>query len=277
MKKVITLFLLAVICNPIQAQSTDSTKTKKKITLTTGVSFNSGLNYYGRTDSLKSQGIYPFIGITLPNGLYLFSNFIFVNNAIATTYAATTIEAGYKFKNKKENFRGNVFGSRFFYNADVSLVQSVLKGQAGFNLIQTNKIAGIYGGADAKFSDKTDFGVYAGLDHSFRIDSVGKRGVIVIAPAVYSYFGTQRFTKTWLQQKRFLFIPVGEQTVTENSSRFSLLSYELSCPVIYGLGKMNIILTPAYVLPQNVISADGKSTPKADNLFYTTATIRFDF
>jgi len=277
MKKVITLFLLAVICITVQAQSTDSTTTKKKITLTTGVSLNSGLNYYGRTDSLKSQGIYPFVGITLPNGLYLFSNFIFINNAAATTYAATTLEAGYKFKNKKENFRGNIFASRFFYNADVSLVQSVLKGQTGINLIQTNKIVGIYGGADAKFSDKTDFGVYAGLDHAFRIDSVGKRGVIVIAPAAYSYFGTQRFTKTWLQQKRFLLLPVGEQTVTENSSRFSLLSYELSCPVIYGIGKMNLIITPAYVLPQNIISADGKTSAKADNLFYTTATIRFDF
>ncbi|WP_207511226.1 hypothetical protein [Longitalea luteola] len=276
MKKLIALFPLAFICMVLQAQQTDSTTTKRKITITTGLSVNSGLNYYGRTDSLKSQGIYPFVGITLPNGLYLFSNFIFVRNAVATTYAATTLEAGYKFRNKKENFRGNLFGSRFLYNEDVSLVQSVLKGQAGINLIHTNKIVGIYGGADAKFSDKTDFGVYAGLDHSFRIDSIGKRGVIVIAPAVYGYFGTQRFTKTWLQQKRFLFIPVGEQTVTASSSRFDLLSYELSCPVIYGIGKMNIIITPAFVLPQNVITANGQSTPEADALFYTTATVRFD-
>jgi hypothetical protein len=46
--------------------------------------------------------------------------------------------------------------------------------------------------------------------------------------------------------------------------------------VIYGYGKMNIILTPAFVIPQNVISANG-STQKADNIFYTTAAIRFDF
>ncbi|WP_205507996.1 hypothetical protein [Longitalea arenae] len=276
MKKLTTLLLLALLTITLQAQQADSITTKKKITLTTGVSFNSGLNYYGRTDSLKSRGIYPFVGITFRSGLYLFSNFIFVNNAAATTYAATTVEAGYKFKNKKENFRGNIFGSRFFYNSDISLVQSVLKGQAGFNLIQTNKILGIYGGADAKFSDKTDLGLYAGIDHSFRIDSVGKRGVIVIAPAAYSYFGTQRFTKTWLQQKRFLFLPVGEQTVTASSSRFSLLSYELSCPVIYGIGNMNIIITPAYVLPQNVIAANGQSVQEAGNLFYTTATVRFD-
>jgi hypothetical protein len=276
MKKVITLFPLAFLCLVLQAQQADSADVKKKITFTTGVAFNSGLNYYGRTDSLKSRAIYPFAGITLNNGLYLFSNFIFINNALATTYAATTIEAGYRFKNKKGNWRGNIFGSRFFYNADVNLVQSVVKEQAGINLAHTNKVVAVYGGADAKFSNVTDFGAYVGLDHAFRIDPVGKRGVIVISPSAYSYFGTQRFTKTWLQEKRLLLFPVGEQTVTQSSSRFSIMSYELSCPVIYGIGKMNIIITPAYVIPQNVITANG-TTQKADNLFYTSATLRFDF
>lgn len=277
MKKVIALFPLAVVCLVLHAQQPDSTATnKKKITITTGLGFNSGLNYYGRTDSLKSRGIYPFAGITLNNGLYLFSNFIFINNVVATTYGATTIEAGYKFKNKKGNWRGNIFGARFFYNADVKLVQAVVKEQAGINLVHTNKIIGIYGGADAKFSNQTDFGAYAGLDHAFRFDPVGKKGVIVVSPSVYSYFGTQRFSKTWMEEKRFLFLPVGEQAVTQSSSRFSVMSYELSCPIVYGLGKMNIILTPAYVIPKNVISINGDAQ-KADNLIYTSAAIRFDF
>jgi len=278
MKKVITLFPLVIACMLLQAQQSDSasTSTNKKITFTTGLSFNSAINYYGRTDSLKSQAIYPFAGITLSNGLYLFSNFIFINNSIATTYAATTLEAGYKFKNKKGNWSGSIFGARFFYNADVSLLQSVVKEQAGIRLTNTNKVVSINGGADAKFSNQTDFGAYAGLDHSFRIDPVGKRGVIVITPAAYSYFGTQRFSKTWLQEKKFLIFPAGQQTVTESSSRFSILSYELSCSLIYGIGKMNIIITPAYVVPQNVVTATGNSA-KANNLFYSTATMRFDF
>jgi hypothetical protein len=277
MKKVITLFPLAFICLLIQAQQTDSVPPTKKITFTTGVGFNSKLNYYGRTDSLKSQAIFPFAGITLHNGLYLFTNVIFINNEMTTTYAATTLEAGYKFKNKKENWKGNIFASRFFYTADVNLVQSVVKEQAGINLSNNNKVLSVYGGADAKFSNQTDFGAYIGVNHAFRVDSVGKRGVFVIMPSAYSYFGTQRFSKTWLQEKRLLFIPVGSQTVTSNSSRFSIMSYELSCPVIYGYGKMNIIVTPAYVIPKNVITTNSSSSQKADNLFYTTATIRFDF
>ena len=276
MKKVITLFPLAFICLFVHAQQTDSVSSKKKITFTTGVGYNSNLNYYGRTDSIKSQAVYPFAGITLSNGLYLFTNIIFINNALTTTYAATTLQAGYKFQNKKGNWKGNIFGSRFFYTADVNLIQSVVKEQAGINGSNTNKVLSVYGGADAKFSNQTDFGAYAGVDHAFRIDSVGKRGVLVITPSAYSYFGTQRFSKTWLQEKHLLFIPVGSQAVTQNSTRFSVMSYELSCPVIYGYGKMNIILTPAYVIPQNVISTNG-STQKGENLFYATAAIRFDF
>ena len=277
MKKVITLFPLICICLLIQAQQTDSVPSIKKVTFTTGVGFNSNLNYYGRTDSLKSQAIYPFAGVTLHNGLYLFTNVIFINNALATTYAATTLETGYKFKNKKENWKGNIFASRFFYTAGVNLVQSVVKEQAGINLSNINKVLSVYGGADAKFSNQTDFGAYAGVSHAFRIDSVGKRGVLVITPSTYSYFGTQRFSKTYLQEKRLLFIPVASQTVTNNSNRFSIMSYELSCPVIYGYGKMNLILTPTYVIPQHVVTANGSSSQKADNLFYTTAAIRFDF
>ena len=275
MKRISLLLLPVFIYCHLQAQTGDSTTTDKKITFTAGALYNSSLNYYGRTDSLKSQGIVPFAGISLKNGLYLFSNFIFINNAVTATYAATAVEAGYKFQNTKGSLKGNIYGIGYFYKEDVSLVQSVVKQQAGINLSGLNKVINVHAGADAKFSNQTDFGAYAGIDHIFRIDSVGK-GVIVIAPAAYSYFGTQRFSKTYLQQKRFLIFPAGEETITQNSSAFNTLSYELSCPFVYGIGKMNIAITPSYVLPQHVIAADG--TPqKAANLFYMTAALRFDF
>jgi hypothetical protein len=276
MKKYPLILLLALTTTLLQAQTGDSTVAQqKKVTFTAGALYNSSLNYYGRTDSLKSQGWVPFAGITLKNGLYLFSDFIFINNALTTSYAATTVEAGYKFKNQKGSLSGNIYGIGFFYNGDVSLVQSVVKQQAGINLSGFTKVINMHAGADAKFSDQTDFGLYTGIDHRFRIDPVGK-GVIVIAPAAYSYFGTQRFSKTYLEEKRFLLFPAGTEKITQNSSAFNALSYELSCAVVYGIGKMNLAITPSYVLPQNVIAADG--TPqKTDNLFYTTATIRFDF
>lgn len=276
MKKYSLILLLVFIATFLQAQTGDTTTVQqKKVTFTAGVLYNSSLNYYGRTDSLKSQGWVPFAGITLKNGLYLFSNFIFINNALTTTYAATAVEAGYNFKNQKGSLKGNIYGIGYFYQEDVRLVQSVVKQQAGINLSGMTKVINIHAGADAKFSNQTDFGLFAGLDHRFRIDPVGK-GVIVIAPAAYSYFGTQRFSKTYLEQKRFLLFPVGEEKITQNSSAFNALSYELSCSFVYGIGKMNLAVTPSYVLPQNVVSADG-SPQKTENLFYTTTTIRFDF
>jgi hypothetical protein len=276
MKKFSLALLLAFTGSFLHAQTSDTAIVKeKKITFTAGAQYNSSLNYYGRTDSLKSQGWVPFAGISLKNGLYVFSNFIFINNALTTTYAATTLEAGYKFKNQKGSFTGNIYGIGYFYQQDISLVQSVVKQQAGINLSVLNKVINIHGGGDAKFSNQTDFGLYAGLDHRFRIDPVGK-GVIVIAPAAYSYFGTQRFSKTYLEQKRFLLFPVGQETITQTSSAFNALSYEFSGTFIYGIGKMNLAITPSYVVPQNVVAADG-SPQKTENLFYTTATLRFDF
>src|SRR5882762_1606571 len=66
-----------------------------------GVTGNSVLNYYGRVDSLRSSAVSPFIGISLKNGLYLNTQFVFIHNSLQTQYAATLVEGGYNFRNKK--------------------------------------------------------------------------------------------------------------------------------------------------------------------------------
>ena len=274
-------FIILLVCcsaaSPLFAQDKDSTA-KNKTELVVALSYNSGLNYYGRVDSLKSTGFYPTLGVNFKNGLYLHSSFVFINNASYNGYAATIAEAGYQFKNKKESWSGNIFVNKFFYKDNTELVQSALKGTAGINLAHLTKIINLNAGADVKWSDKTDIGLSAGLDHTFRIDKVGKGG-IVIDPSVYGYAGTQNFTSTYYQQKNFLFLPAGEESVTTNSRKFSMLSYELSCPVVYGLGKMNLVLSPAYVLPQNLVVVPGRPdlSERGANLFYITSTIRFTF
>src|SRR5687768_11835472 len=104
MKKYSLVLLLAFICSFLHAQTGDTTIVQeKKVTFTAGALYNSSLNYYGRTDSLKSHGWVPLAGITLKNRLYLFLNIIFINNALSPSYAATTIVASYKLKNQKGN------------------------------------------------------------------------------------------------------------------------------------------------------------------------------
>lgn len=269
-----TTGLLAQNDNAAQKDSADLKKTE----LVIAVSWNSSLNYYGRVDSLKSSGWYPTLGVNFKNGLYLHSSFVFINNAAYNGYAASIVEGGYQFKNKKESWSGNIFVNKFFYKDNTELVQSALKGTAGINLAHLNKIINLNAGADIKLGDKTDIGASAGIDHVFRIEKVGK-GVIVIDPSAYLYAGTQNFTETYYQQKKFLFLPAGEEAVTTSSRKFSILSYELSCPVVYGLGKMNLVLSPAYVIPQNLVTVPGRPdlSETGGSLFYLTSTLRFTF
>jgi len=137
------------------------------------------------------------------------------------------------------------FCQYFFYQNNNNLVQSALKGIAGLILpilINFN----INFGGDVKLADNLDLGASEGMDHIFRIEKVGK-GVLVIDPSAYLHAGTQNFTKTYYQKKNILILPAGEEQVTTNSKKFNILSYEFSTPVVYALGKTNLILTPAYI------------------------------
>lgn len=233
-----------------------------------GVTGNSGLNYYGRVDSLRSSAISPFIGVSLKNGLYINANFVVIHNQLQTRYAATLVEGGYNFSNKKGSWAGNISTTRYFYQDNTDLVQSAVKQSVTASITSLNKIMNVTLGADVKFSDRADPGLQAGLDHIIRLDKAFHKGVIVIDPSAYVYAGTQRFTQTFYQQKNFLIFPAGEEALTKEGKQFSVLAYELSVPVIFAYGKLRFILSPAYVVPQHALT-------QTNNLFYVTSTVKF--
>ena len=237
-----------------------------------GVIYNSGLNYYGRIDSLKSQGVCPFVGLSLKNGLYVNSTFVFIENSLQSQYAATLLEAGYNFGDSAgKHWAGNLSVSRFLYQPQIDLVESVVKEMASASITQLNKVANITLTASARWSDQVDYNTQAGLDHIIRIPNVfSKKGVLVFDPTATVAAGTQNFTTTYYQEKQFLFIPVQQQQITSNSRQFNILAYEVSCPVVYGFGKAKLMLAPAYVMPQNVITG----SELGSNLFYVTALIK---
>lgn len=259
---------------------TDSSGTaakNRKTTVKIGLSYNSGLNYFGRTDSLKSSGAFPSLEVDFKNGLYLSSDFIFLHNNITDLkYAATIVEGGYKFNNTANTFAGNVFVSKFFYNSS-ELVQSALKAQTGVNLSFLNKIIDVNGGTDVKFSDKADIGLTGGIDHIIKFMGIFGKGVLVLDPAAYVYGGTQNFTHTYYKQENLLFLPVAEQQVSEQGKRFDILAYEFSVPVVLALSKFQVILDPAYILPQHLIAADGTERQNPPGLFYVTAGVNYTF
>ncbi|HWB92213.1 MAG TPA: hypothetical protein VG605_10185 [Puia sp.] len=257
-----------------------------------GVIYNSGLNYYGRVDSLESKGVCPFIGLSLKNGLYVNSTFVFVENSLQSQYAATLLEAGYNFGgsisagdssgagnagtstsagNFGKHWAGNLSVSRFLYRPEVDLVESVVREMASASLTRLNKVANITLTASARWSSQVDYNAQAGLDHIIRIPNVlSKKGVLVFDPTATISAGTQNFTTTYYQEKNFLFLPVQEQQITATSEQFNILAYELSCPIVYGLGKARLMLSPAYVVPQHLITG----AELGSNLFYITALVK---
>ncbi|MBI1781382.1 MAG: hypothetical protein HYR66_08430 [Sphingobacteriales bacterium] len=280
MKKKHSLLLGVLFISFItQAQTSDSASAKEKVEFKIGVNYNSHLNYYGRTDSLKSSGLYPSAELSY-KGLYVKSDFIFINNSLnSNQYTGTIVSAGYNFKDASEKISGNIFASKFIYQDKTVLVQSALKGQAGGSISFLNKFLNINLGGDVKFSDQADIGANAGADHLERYELNGGKTVFVIDPSVYVYAGTQNFTTTYYKQKNILFLPAGEEAVTERSKKFNMLAYEISAPVALGTGKFVFSLTPSYIIPQNLITVPGhpEQSEKADNLFYVTAGVSYTF
>src|SRR3569833_1319648 len=173
MKKIFVL-LFSIAGLLVNAQ--DSTQTKPQFKF--GINYNSNLNYYGRTDSLKSTGVFPLAELWVTPKLYINVAPVFVNNTFQSfDYAGTVTTVGYQ--NLTEKWLTSIYALKPFYKANSQFVQSALKAQTGINISRINKIVNINLGGDVKFSDKIDFGATAGLDHIIKIEnSIGSVWVI---------------------------------------------------------------------------------------------------
>ena len=259
-----------------QSQTADE---KEKTEFKISANYNTGLNYYGRIDSLHSSGFFPLAELWFNESFYINAAPVFVNNSAASfQYAGTITSAGYQF-NSKNKWLGNIYVLKPFYQESSDLVQSALKAQTGMTLTWLNKIVNITGGADAKFSDKTDYGVTGGLDHILRYQ-LNDKTVLVVDPSAYINAGTQQFTKSYLKRTSgFLFFPGSEQVITESAQKFNILSYEFSAPVILAINKFQLLFTTAYVIPQNLLTVEGRPdlSEKGEKMFYATFGAKMSF
>lgn len=262
-----SMIAIAMLIQVAVHAQTDSVKSKAQFKL--GIYYNSHLNYYGRTDSLRSSGVFPVAELWFNKNLYINAAPVFVNNASQHfQYAGTVLTAGYRFDGNK--MAGNVYFTKPLYQSNSKLVQSALKAQVAGLLTAKTKILNINGGGDIKFSDNTDYGVTAGLDRIIRF-TLPQNFILVIDPSAYLYAGTQQFTNTYFKKNNFLIFPGIEEQVTENVRKFNILSYEFSMPIVLAKGKFQFILIPAYVMPQNLIAEYGR------NMFYATAGAKVNF
>ncbi len=252
----------------------DSADTKRNI-FTAGVTYQSRLHYFGRTDSEKSQGLFSTIGYELKQGFYASTNIIFVNNAATSfNYTGTVIEGGYKFPETK-NFSGNVFYSQFLYKNNSTLVQSSLKSEAGINGVYNNNVVNVNLGGDLKFSNKTDFGLTAGLDHLFIYLIPDTKNALAVNPSIYLYAGSQNFTETYSENRNRRRGGSGQRITMKKGSGFNILAYEFSAPIVFIAGKFNASFTGSYAMPQHlyVVANRPDLSETGSNMFYFSAGI----
>ncbi|MGV3656495.1 MAG: hypothetical protein ACO1NX_01025 [Chitinophagaceae bacterium] len=272
-------FLFAFTLIALQAANAQTDSAQKEAeTFKISLNYNSNLNYFGRTDSLQSSGFFPMAELWLSPQFYINAAPVFVSNAVQKLdYAGTVATAGYQYLTDK--WFSHLYVMKPFYKESSSLVQSALKAQSGVSISNLNKVVNITLGADVKWSDAVDYGATAGLDHAFRVED--KNGIVfVINPSVYAYAGTQRFSQTYTRRKKGgLLLPGREETVTENYSRFKILAYEASVPLIMAKGSWQLIATPAYVLPQNLLQVPGQPqlSERGSPTFYVTLGAKFAF
>jgi hypothetical protein len=269
------IFCLAV-SQFVFAQSDSTEKQKPKFKL--GINYSSHLNYYGRTDSLKSTGIFPMAEFWLSKDVYINTAPVFVNNAIQSMeYSGTVTSIGYLHVTDK--WITNLYFLKPFYKQSSPLVQSALKAQTGGGFTRLNKVLNATVGGDLKFSDKIDFGATAGLDHLIRIE-LKNGSVLVVDPSMYAYAGTQNFTNTYYKKRpgNILF-PGSTEEVEQRVTKFNILAYEFSIPVVYANGKWMGLFTPSYIIPQNLLSVAGRPdlSERGEKMFYATLGLKYTF
>jgi hypothetical protein len=277
MKKASFIFILfgcILFDTAAQTGTSEAPKTKPQFKL--GVYYNSNLNYYGRTDSLRSSGFFPVAEFWPAKNFYITAAPVFVrNNATSFDYAGSVLTAGTRF-GKEDVYTGNIYFVVPVYEDNSQLVQSALKAQGVASYTWLSKVLNVTASCDVKLSDKLEYGVSGGLDHLFRIE-LKNNSVLVIDPSAYINAGTQQFVQRSYKRSGYLFFPPVE--VTEQVNRFSILSYEFSVPVVFGHGKLQLIANPAYVIPQNLIKVEGRPdlSERGQPLFYATIGAKMSF
>jgi len=255
--------------------STDSLRYRPQFKLS--LNYNSNLHFYGRTDSIRSSGYFPMAELWVTPKFYVNAAPIFVNNRLQSfDYAGTVATVGYL--DVSEKWIKNLSVLKPFYEQEARLVQSALKAQGGASVSRLGKVLNVTLGADAKFSDRVDFGALAAIDHPQRFP-FRNNSVLVIDPSLTVHAGTQRFSRTYTRRKEGVgggLLPLpgpgrGQtETVTEPANRFGLLAVEASLPLVYVKESWMLLLTPSWVLPQNLLPGEtGK------NLFAVTAGVKW--
>ena len=275
-KQILLSTLFFVVVSSGRAQ--DSTETRQQsLSFKLGGFYTSRLHYYGRTDSLRSSGFFPIAELGLGKNFYMNAAPVFViNSAVGSRYEGTVATAGFRFL-KQGEYLFHVYGVKPFYRDNSALPQSALQWQGAVSYSRFSQWLNVTVAADLKKSAATDWGSSVSLDHVFRKE--WNKMVLVVDPTASLHAGTQRFTSTSYRKNGWLIFPGITEQVDEEVKRFTILSYEFSLPVVLAPGSWQLILSPSYVIPQNLVVPANRPelAEQGRSMFYVTAGARYSF
>ena len=262
----------------LQANAQDSIQKPASLQVRIGINYSSYLHDYGRNNNLEASSLFPQAELWLHSKWYISAAPVLISiKGQPLDYAGTVATAGFLHIGKK--WISHLYAVKPFYETGTNLAQATLQFQAGGSLGFRNQLANLTIGGDVKRSDAWDFGATAGLDHAFR-KSFKKGSALVIDPTVSVFAGTRKYARTTTtSQPGFLMLPGSSSSTTDRATRFDLLSYECSVPLIFIRKHWMVLVTPAWVAPQNLMAASetGGDAETGKPRLYATAGLKYSF
>ncbi|MGO4288993.1 hypothetical protein [Chitinophaga sp. RAB17] len=282
--KCILILSVVWLCHATAAQaqtdtthiSADTTAVSRKVTLTMGLLYSNNANYYGQT-AIKPMP-YAAASATLQfrSGIYFSGVGYRLLNDSGSIVSATSAGVGWGFKMGKK-LTGDISYSHTFFPANSPFLQAANTDNATaalkYHYWMTSGL-----NVDYAFGKQQDLFVTLSTEKQIHLGSFSKgKDLITLTPSVEAVGGSQHFYQTYVKERKFLGLPLpvlpgipgASEMVTEEASRFDLLSYGIRVPLAYN--RAHYMIEVAYqlsVLGDKALSGAGNTNSFFNCSFY---------
>ncbi|HET7002047.1 MAG TPA: hypothetical protein VFI33_12085, partial [Puia sp.] len=247
----------------------------EKSTLTLGATYCNNADYYGQ----KAGENIPYLAASATyrfwSGFYFSGLAYRLLKDTVNAVSAGNLRAGFEFSVSKK-ISADISYSHTFYPSYSPLLQASNPDNVTASLTYENFLSSKLTG-DYAFGQSTDFFLTAGTGKQINLGHLTEKDIITFTPAVAVTAGTQHFYQTYLIEKKLqdsllgIILPplTGERTSgvsqTVAKTQFSILSYNLNCPLAYS--RSGYMIEFNYQL--SLLSNTAESGPGQLNSFFS--------
>ncbi|WP_157986468.1 hypothetical protein [Chitinophaga alhagiae] len=269
MRYVLILLMLWACTVSAYAQTDSAQASGNKTTFTLGAVYANNANYYGQKAEEKMPYVAASAALRFRSGIYFTGVAYRLLNDSGAVVSAGSAGAGIAF-NLSKKLVADLSYNYTFYPAHSPFLQAASPHSAGASLqYEYWMTTGL--NLDYNFGKQQDAFVTLSTEKMISLFSLAKgKDLVTLTPAIDVTAGTQHFYETYITEKRWrdsllgvplppvLNLPGSTETATRETSRFSMLSYNLRVPLAYN--RAHYMIEAAYqlsVLDKNAESAGG--------------------